>query len=261
MSYISIQGLHKSYHNEANGKKEFIRVFVDFNLEVGQGEFLTVFGPNGCGKSTLLSLLAGLISADAGIVRIGGKPPQESNFGFIFQNYGDSLFPWRTLLDNVSFPLEVRGVSKRAARDKAKTFISDMGLSNLFDLEGAYPYQLSGGLQQLTAIARALVYAPDVLLMDEPFGSLDFQTRLFLQDGLMRLWERTKVTIIFVSHEVNEALYLGNRMILLSRQPARVRDVIENRLPTPRNHAILTTPEFSELRNRALSSFTQELML
>jgi len=261
MGHIVVKNLFKTYVTTINGKENPICVYDDFNLSVEKGEFLTIFGPNGCGKTTLLTIIAGLIGPDKGTVKIGEKSPAEADVGFIFQNFDDSLFPWRTTLQNLSFPLEVRGMPKKEAIKKAKGFIKETGLTNLTGLENSYPYQLSGGLQQLVAVARALIYKPDVLLMDEPFGSLDFQTRLFLQDKLLGIWKKTEVTIIFVSHEINEAIYLGNRMVLLSKRPARIKEVIHNNLPSPRSQSIMTTVEFLELKRKALSIFTEEMNL
>lgn len=261
MSYILIKSLYKTYQDVSNEKEKSIQVYEDFSLTVERGEFLAIFGPNGCGKTTLLTIIAGLLEPDKGVVKIGNKSPGDANVGFIFQNFHDSLFPWLTTLENISFPLEIRGIPKKEAGRKSRDFIEKMELSHLIGLEKSYPYQLSGGLQQLVAIARALIYKPDVLLMDEPFGSLDFQTRLFLQDKLLEIWNKTNVTIIFVSHEVNEAIYLGNKMILLSKRPAHTKEVIQNNLPLPRSHTIMTTTEFLELKRKILSIFSEEITI
>lgn len=259
MNHIVIKNLYKTYIAISNGKENRIHVYEDFNLKIDKGEFLTIFGPNGCGKTTLLKIIAGLILPDKGSVSIGKKSPMKSDIGYIFQNFYDSLFPWRTTLENISFPLEIRGVPRKKAIKKASEFIKEIELTPLEGLKVSYPYQLSGGLQQLVAVARALIYKPNVLLMDEPFGSLDFQTRLFLQDRLLEIQEKTKVTIIFVSHEINEAIYLGKRIILLSKRPAKIKEEIHNNLPSPRSHNIMTTMEFLRLKRKALSVFTKEL--
>jgi len=261
MCHIVIKHLFKTYSTNVSGQEKPICVFKDFTLSVEKGEFLTIFGPNGCGKTTLLTIVSGLIAADKGSVTIGQRSPLEADVGFIFQNFKDSLFPWRTTLENISFPLELRGMPKKKAVKRAREFSEEMELTSLAGLQESYPYQLSGGLQQLVAVARALVYKPDVLLMDEPFGSLDFQTRLFLQDKLLEIWHKMHITIIFVSHEINEAIYLGNRMVLLSRRPARIKEDIPNNLPSPRSHSIMTKSAFLELRTRALSAFTEEMSL
>lgn len=261
VSYITIKNLYKTFRNKINGHDTVVNVLENFNFDVEKGEFITVFGPNGCGKTTLLSIIAGLMEPDKGSIYIGDKKPKDVDVGLIFQDFSESLLPWRTVVENISFPLEIRGMTKKNAIEKSLKFVEELGLYSLKGFEKSYTYQLSSGLQQLVALARSLIYEPDVLLMDEPFGSIDFQTRLFLQDQLLEIWKKTNVTIILVSHEVNEAIYLGDKLILLSKKPAQIEDVIHNNLPTPRNHKVITSKEFMELKRKVLRVFSEEISL
>jgi NitT/TauT family transport system ATP-binding protein len=261
VKYISIKSISKSYPSIENDSTNKSVVFKNFSIEIESGEFVTIFGPNACGKTTLLSLIAGLVETDEGSIEIGSKSPKQAEVGYIFQNYSDSLFPWRSCIENISFPLEIRGISKKRAIKMATDFVYDIGLTTLNAYENSYVYQLSGGIQQLVSIARAIIYKPHVLLMDEPFGSLDFQTRVFLQDQILKIWEKTKVTIVFVSHEINEALYLGNKMILLTKNPCTIYENIINDLPMPRDHTILTTMNFIKLREKVINAFYNNLKI
>ncbi len=231
-------------------------VLQGINLSVEKGELVTFFGPNACGKTTLLYIIAGLIPFDKGQVEIDQKLPTEAKKAFIFQNYSDSLFPWRRTVDNICFPLEITGVPGRNRREMAKTFIERLGL-NLPLM--AFPYELSGGQQQLLAILRALIYDPEVLLMDEPFGSLDYQTRISMQLALLDLWQKTAKTIVFVSHEIDEAIFLADRLVLLTRRPARILEILDVNLPRPRTPDMFESAEFFSLRTKALRIFKRAM--
>jgi NitT/TauT family transport system ATP-binding protein len=256
MAYIEIKDLCKNYRGPNGSPPKVVEVLSNISLQVQRGEFVTIFGPNGCGKTTLLMILSGLLEFDSGEVLIDNKPPGKARISFIFQNYADSLFPWRTNLDNIAFPLELQGIPLEERREKARDLL---GRLNIGIDERSYPYQLSAGQQQLVAIARGLNYDPDVLVMDEPFGSLDFQTRLAMQQDVLNIWEKTKTTVLFVSHDVDEAVYLSDRILLLSKLPGRVLQLLNNRLPRPRSAEMVNSDEFLGLRSRALSVFWEAL--
>jgi NitT/TauT family transport system ATP-binding protein len=222
---------------------DIIEALHDVSLEIRNGEFFTVIGPSGCGKSTFLNIIAGLIKPTNGRVLIEGyevKSPIPGKISYVFQN--PLLLPWRTVLDNVAFGLEMQGIKKEERYRKAKELI---GLVGLAGFEKMYPSEISGGMQQRVAIARALAVEPSVLLMDEPFGSLDEQTRLNLGMELTRIWMTTKKTIVFVTHSLAEAAFLSDRIALMSRRPGRIIKVIEVDLDHPRSPE---SPEVQRVR-------------
>lgn len=218
----------------------------DINLSIGDDEFVSFVGPSGCGKTTLLRIIAGLETATAGEVRVDGSlitgPGQK--VGMVFQEY--SLFPWRNVISNVAFGLQMHGVVKEERYNIARKYISLVGLSQF---EQSYPYELSGGMRQRVAIARALAMDPDLLLMDEPFGALDAQTRNHMQCELLDIWETKKKTILFVTHSVDEAVFLSDRVIVLSPRPGRIREIFNISIPRPRDR---TNKEFIALRRGLL---------
>jgi NitT/TauT family transport system ATP-binding protein len=226
---IQIEKLSKSYP-QPNGNQGRLTVLDDFSLDVAPSELVTFFGPNGCGKSTLLKVLAGVEPYDSGTLHVAGKSPEEAETGLIFQNYSSSLYPWLTAKQNMlfAFSLEERKHLKKTAGERLDHLIDDLGLRSMLPLQN-YPYQLSGGQQQLVAILRTLLYDPKLILMDEPFSSLDYQTRALMQATLQDIWHQTKATILFVSHDIEEAILLGDRVILLTPMPARVYEVIDLR--------------------------------
>jgi len=246
MHLLEVEALSKSYR-QIGGESTLAIGEISFQVE--KGEFVSLVGPSGCGKTTLLMCIAGLIPASSGMVKVNGAgisgPPK--NLVLVFQEYNRSLFAWRSVLGNVLFGLEVRGKLSSEAEDRARHLI---GLVGLEGFERHYPWELSGGMQQRVAIARALAYGPEVLLMDEPFGSVDALTRLELEDTLLKLWQELKTTILFVTHDIEEAIYLSDRICLLSRRPSRVVRGIEIRLERPRNQlATRADRRFVELRN------------
>lgn len=252
--FIVLRHISKAYTNPADQKGTCVQVLDRFDLAVRKGELLTLFGPNGCGKTTILLLIASLLKPDDGEIRIDGKAPEEARIGFVFQNFWDSLFPWRKNLDNICFPLEVRGFPKKQRYAMAERFLEKLDVEIPLT---AYPYQLSGGQQQLVAIARGLIYEPDVMLMDEPFAALDYQTRLSMHEKLLDIWRKTNTTIVFVSHEIDEAAYLADRMVLLSDKPASTIKVIESTLPRPRTREMVNTETFFKMKGEALSVFME----
>ncbi|MBB3149513.1 NitT/TauT family transport system ATP-binding protein [Phyllobacterium trifolii] len=218
-----------------------------FSLDIMDGEFVTVVGPSGCGKSTALNIAAGLMQPSEGEVLIDGMPvdgpgPER---GVIFQQY--ALFPWLTVRQNVEFGLRIKGEPAARRREIAERFIDLVGLSDFAD---SLPKTLSGGMKQRCAIARAYAVDPTILLMDEPFGALDALTRVQLQDQLLETWSRERRTVMFITHDVDEAVYLANRVIIMAARPGRLKEIIDVDLPYPRTEEIRLSPEFMEIRNR-----------
>jgi len=227
-------------------------VLNNFSLDIKKGELITLVGPSGSGKTTILRLIAGLIEPTSGEVSINGKPctAPGADRGMVFQDF--ALFPWRSVRKNVEFGLEVAGVPKEERRERAEKYITLAGLENFID---ARIHELSGGMKQRVGIARALVGHPDVILMDEPFGSLDAQTRNIMQVQLLKILEKTDQTIIFVTHSVDEAVFLSDRIVVLTKRPASIKEIIEIPWPRPRDRA---DPEFSALRKMILSELEKE---
>ena len=217
-------------------------------LEIPDGQFVAVVGPSGCGKSTLLSLVAGLRLPSSGTVLCDGEPitaPMPRKVGMIFQEA--NLLPWLSAVDNVAFPLKLRRVAKAERLAAARRMLELTGLAGF---EDRLPHQLSGGMKQRVAIARGLVQNPAVLLMDEPFASLDEQTRMVLGDELLRIWSETRKTVLFVTHSLNEAVYLADRVVVLSARPGRVVDDVDVDLPRPRSFAMTAGERFGALKDR-----------
>ncbi|MGF6573988.1 NitT/TauT family transport system ATP-binding protein [Paraburkholderia fungorum] len=251
---IVARDISLTYTNEANGSRH--TVLDRFDLKVRDGEFLAVLGPSGCGKSTFLSILAGLVPQTSGSVTVDGEPVgvASQKLGFVFQGY--ALFPWRTVRKNVETGLEIRGVARAQRRSEAERFLQLVGL---LDFADHYPHQLSGGMRQRVAIARVLAYGPEILLMDEPFGALDAQTRESLQQELLGIWEQSAKTVVFVTHSIDEAIFLADRVAIMGRGPGRVKDIIEVDLPRPRDASIRHSPAFVALRERAWAVLSREL--
>ncbi len=214
-------------------------------LDVAENEFVTILGPSGCGKSTLLRIVAGLDVPTAGEVLLDGRRVQGpgADRGMVFQSY--TLFPWLNVLDNVCFGLRERGLPREQQIDIAEGFLAQVGLKGF---ERHFPKQLSGGMQQRTAIARALANDPRMLLMDEPFGALDHQTRELMQELLLGIWERRRKTVLFVTHDIDEAVFMGRRVLVMSARPGRIKLDRAVPLPHPRHYSVKTTPAFAELK-------------
>jgi len=219
------------------------------NLTIARGEFVSLIGPSGCGKTTLLRVIADLERATSGTITVNGVSPEQARldraYGYVFQ--AAALYPWRNVLRNVMLPLEVMRMPAAERRERAMKNLELVGLQG-FDTK--YPWQLSGGMQQRVSIARALAFEPKLLLMDEPFGALDEITRDRLNEQLLRLWERTGKTVIFVTHSISEAVFLSNRIVVMSPRPGRILEVIDNRLPTARQLDVRETPEFAAVAHR-----------
>ena len=234
---IDVQGVSKAFGA--------VPALADVSVRIDGGEFVTLIGPSGCGKTTLLKTIGGLVTADAGRVLVGGRPvsgPQRA-CSLVFQDF--ALLPWASVQRNVEFGLLLRGVGPAARASAARRYIAKVGLAGF---EDAYPAQLSGGMQQRVGLARALAVAPQVLLMDEPFASIDEQTRRLFQDDLLALWSEERKTVVFVTHSMEEAIYLSDRVVVLSPRPGRVHHVLDVPLPRPRETAdVRATVEFTRL--------------
>jgi NitT/TauT family transport system ATP-binding protein len=244
---IRIRGLTKAYQGNAGQ----VLALDDINLEVDDREFVTLVGPSGCGKTTLLNIVAGLDHATSGAVLVDGEPVTGPNpdRGLIFQHY--ALFPWLTVAGNVEFGLRLTGLSRR---ERARVVDRYLDLVGLGAFRKAYPKELSGGMRQRCAIARAYALQPSILLMDEPFGSLDALTRIELQNDLLAAWQHERRTILFVTHDVEEAVYLANRVVVLSPRPGRIREIIPIRLPYPRTASTRLSEDFLWLRREVWQS-------
>jgi NitT/TauT family transport system ATP-binding protein len=226
-----------------------------FSLMTTPGEFVALLGPSGCGKTTVLNAVAGFVPPTAGHVVVDGEAITRpgADRGVVFQQH--SLFPWKTVLGNVEFGLKMRGVPKTQRRSEASAYLSLVGLTGF---EHAYPRELSGGMQQRVGIARVLVNRPRVMLMDEPFGALDAQTRLTMQELLLAVWREVRTTVLFVTHDIDEALFLADRVAVMSARPGRVRDLVTVKLTRPRATEVIATPEFMALKARILALVREE---
>jgi NitT/TauT family transport system ATP-binding protein len=237
--------------------REPITALRGFNLEVGKGEFVSIVGPSGCGKSTFLNLLLGLIKPDSGEMTLAGSPisgPGQER-AMVFQEFG--LLPWRTVRANVELGLELKRIASPERAQRATELITLVGLK---DFEHHYPHELSGGMKQRVGLARALATEPEVLLMDEPFAALDAQTRDLMQTELLQIWERTKKTVLFVTHSIEEAAYLSDRVIIMTARPGRAKETLEIRLPRPRDYEMRLTPQFNDIKSRIWDVLKEELI-
>jgi ABC-type nitrate/sulfonate/bicarbonate transport system ATPase subunit len=249
---VELRGVSKNFHSDG----VTARALEDVSLRVNAGEFVTLIGPSGSGKSTLLNLMVGLLEPDTGDILLDGESggQRAGRVGYMPQR--DLLLPWRTVLDNVLLAQELRGVPRAQARAKARELLPLFGLE---DFAEAYPTALSGGMRQRAALLRTVLTERDVLLLDEPFGALDAMTRRELQDWLLDLWTRFKQTVIFITHDVEEALYLGDRVIALSARPGRVALTLEVRLPRPRRRGMITWPDFGRQEAELLAALGVEV--
>ena len=239
---ISVQNLKKSFNNT--------EVFRDFSISVEQGKITAIFGPNGSGKSTLLNILSSIVTKDGGKFDIENFNHFE--FSYIFQNYRESLLPWRTNFENVALPLEIQNRSKQEIRQRVEE------LQQLFEFKfdwKSYPYELSGGQQQILAFMRALVTKPKVLFIDEPFSALDYENNLRLREHLQKYFLTFKPTILLITHNIEEAVHLAEKIVVFSQRPTKVLEVIDNPLPYPRTIQLLKTEQFHQVKDKVLSVF------
>lgn len=247
-SFIHIRNLTKVYKRD---EKETVAI-ENFDLDIKKGELISIVGPSGCGKTTILRMIAGLLEPTSGSIDIAGRPCTKPgpDRGMVFQDF--ALMPWRSVIRNVELGMEIEGVPKAERREMAEKYLEIVGLEKFKD---SRINELSGGMKQRVGIARALVNHPDVLLMDEPFGALDAQTRNLMQAGLIRILEKTDQTIIFVTHSVDEAVYLSDRIVVLTKRPAKIKEVVDVPWPRPRDRA---SPEFTALRKKILEELEKE---
>jgi NitT/TauT family transport system ATP-binding protein len=246
--HVTIRGLTKRFGDAC--------IYESFDLELPRGELISVFGPNGCGKSTLINMIAGLIPVDAGQILFDGQTIDEITFGYVFQNYREALFPWLRSIDNIEYPLKLMKLPRAERRARAERLIAHLGVK--IDLN-RYPYELSGGQQQLVSILRALVVEPEILFLDEPFSALDYEMTLFMRDQLQRIFVETGTTTVLVSHDLEEAVYLADRILLLSRRPATIADYVRYDAARPRTDATMSESEFVRIKAHCLDIFQREV--
>lgn len=250
---LEVHHVSKTYVNALTGHR--IHALDDVSLTVGRNDFVCLVGPSGCGKSTLLRIIAGLTPPTSGVVLLNGVPVKGpgADRGMVFQDY--ALFPWKTALENVAYGLEIKGLPRAERYARARHFLLMVGLAGF---EDKYPRELSGGMKQRVAVARALANEPDVLLMDEPFAAVDALQRQHLQEELTRLWAETRSTIVFVTHSVDEAVFLAERVVVMAPRPGRIRSALPVAVPRPRNWlALQRDARFNELRNAVLELVLQ----
>jgi NitT/TauT family transport system ATP-binding protein len=244
---VEIQGVSKSFHKTIKHSSTELKALTDVTLSIRENEFISIIGPSGCGKTTLLKMIDGLLPYDSGEILIKGRkvtaPGPER--AVVFQTF--ALLPWRTVLANVEFSLELRRIPKEERAKTAREYIKRVGLA---EFENHYPHELSGGMQQRAGLARALAVNPMILLMDEPFGSVDAQTRQLLQEELLELWQREQKTVIFVTHSMDEAVYLSDRVVVMTPRPGQVAEILDVPLPRPRvAEDVRRDPRFVDLTN------------
>ena len=251
---LSIQGVSRTF---TTAKGPATQALTPVDLEVRENDFLTILGPSGCGKSTLLRIVAGLDQPSTGHVLLDGREVEGpgADRGMVFQSY--TLFPWLTVEENIRFGLRERQMPEAQQKERADYFIAKVGLRGF---ERHYPKQLSGGMQQRTAIARALANDPKILLMDEPFGALDNQTRVLMQELLLGIWESARKTVLFVTHDIDEAIFMANRVAVFSARPGRIKAEFAVDFPHPRHYKIKTSPEFMAIKARLTEEIRAESM-
>jgi NitT/TauT family transport system ATP-binding protein len=247
-AHVTIRGLTKHFAEAV--------VYDRFDLDIPRGKLVSVFGPNGCGKSTLINMVAGLVPCDAGVILFDGKPLRDIKFGYVFQNYREALFPWLRSIDNIEYPLKLMKLPRAERRARVERLIAHLGVK--IDLN-RYPYELSGGQQQLVSILRALVVEPEILFLDEPFSALDYEMTLFMRDQLQRIFVETGTTTVLVSHDLEEAVYLADRILLLSRRPATIADYVRYDAARPRTDATMSESEFVRIKAHCLDVFQREV--
>jgi NitT/TauT family transport system ATP-binding protein len=246
--HVTVRGLSKRFDKAV--------IYDKFDLDIPRGELISVFGPNGCGKSTLINMIAGLITPDAGEILFDGMLLADIKFGYVFQNYREALFPWLRAFDNIAYPLKMMKVPPADRKARTERLVTRLGVKLDLNL---YPYQMSGGQQQLVSIMRALIVEPEILFLDEPFSALDYEMTLFMREQLQRLFMETGTTTVLVSHDLEEAVYLADRVLLLSRHPARVADFPLVGSARPRTDATLSEPDFVRTKAHCLEVFQREV--
>ncbi len=249
---ITVENLSKCFSSRSGP----VYALQDIRFSVGSGEFFCIVGPSGCGKTTLLRILAGLETATGGDVTVSVTQKDRPENSMVFQE--QSVFPWMTVRDNVAYGLRLRGISKKKRLETAEHYISMIGLSKFAD---CYPHQLSGGMKQRVSVARAFANDPEILLMDEPFGALDEQNRIILQQELLRIWEGTRKTAVFITHSIDEALCLGDRIMVMTAHPGTIKCIVDNDLPRPRDiSSIWSSPQYHKLFQEIWGILREEVM-
>ena len=248
VQHVTIRGLSKRFADTT--------IYENFDLDLPHGKLISVFGPNGCGKSTLINMIAGLFPLDAGEILFDGKPLSEFKFGYVFQNYREALFPWLRAVGNIEYPLKLMGLPRAERLRKVEQLVAHLDVKIDLNL---YPYQLSGGQQQLVSIMRALVVEPEILFLDEPFSALDYEMTLFMRAQLQRIFMETATTTVLVSHDLEEAVYLADCILLLSRRPACVADFVHYQAARPRTDRTLSEAEFVRVKAHCLDIFQREV--
>lgn len=274
---IILNKISKSFRTEKKHTTKETRyitpILDEVSFSIPLGSVVSLIGPNGCGKTTLLNILAGILSPDSGKITYHGNTDTNVNPGvsslshdtikisYMVQNSDESLLPWKRAWDNITFPLELAGKSKHERKIEAEKLIGDIGLGNILDNLNMYPYQMSGGQKQACNIARAVTHSPALLLMDEPFLSLDYQTRLLIEDKLVEILERKNLTSVLVSHDLEEAIYMSDFVILLSRKPTHIIEIFKIPFGHPRKRELLKTDEFFKIRNKMFELLKEEFEL
>lgn len=247
-AYVTVRGLSKKFQGTT--------IYDDFSIDLPMGKFISVFGPNGCGKSTFINMISGLMPMDAGEVLYDGQTIRDTKISYVFQNYREALFPWMRAVDNIHYPLKVLGVGRRERERRVEKLLAEFDVP--FDLK-AYPYTLSGGQQQTVSILRALVTDPEVLFLDEPFSALDYEMTLFMRERLQHIFMKLKTTTLLVSHDLEEAIQLADQVVLLTRRPTRVAEIVPVDLPWPRDLDVTTGEGFINLKRHCLDRFWREV--
>ena len=245
---IEIRGLTKQFGDSD--------VYRNFNLDLQEGEFVSIFGPNGCGKSTFINLISGMIPIDFGTVLYDGKTIEQTRLSYVFQNYREALFPWMRAISNIQYPLKILGLDKKTQSRRVEELLAEFNIQ--IDLN-RYPYELSGGQQQMVSILRALITDPEVLFLDEPFSALDYEMTLFMRERLQHVFLKRRNTMILVSHDLEEAIQLANRVLMLTRRPTRIAETVVVDVPWPRDAKSLTSPQFVAIKSHCLEVFSREV--
>ncbi|TAK74750.1 MAG: ABC transporter ATP-binding protein [Aquabacterium sp.] len=246
--HVTVRGLYKSFAGKP--------LYENFNLDLPRSEIVSIFGPNGCGKSTLMNMIAGLIPLDRGEILFDGKTLKETKIGYVFQNYRDALFPWITARENIAYPLKRAGMKKADVEARVEELIKLFEIR--FDLE-RYPYELSGGQMQTVCIMRALAPKPEVMFLDEPFSALDFEMTLFIREKLQEAHMATGTTMVIVSHDLEDAVFLADHILLLTRRPTKISEMVPFSLPRPRLPEAMSDPEFIRVKAHTLEVFKREM--
>ncbi|NBO81324.1 MAG: ATP-binding cassette domain-containing protein [Betaproteobacteria bacterium] len=247
-THITIRGLTKYFAGWP--------LYENFDLDIPKGKIVSIFGPNGCGKSTLINMISGLIPIDSGEILFDGKSLKDTTIGYVFQNYREALFPWWRTIDNIAYPLKLIGKSKAEVDRRVEELVDSFDVK--FDLN-RYPYELSGGQQQTASIMRALAPNPEVLFLDEPFSALDFEMTLFIREKLQEVFIKTQTTMMLVSHDLEEAVYLADQILLLTKRPTSIADILLYDDPRPRTTATLSEASFIATKKKSLEIFQREV--